>query len=228
MNERVVRYMLRLATAGMVFVAVSGPAPAAAQSVEIWPWQNIQQVVNGWPAGTTFYLKAGVHRMQTITPRSGDRFIGEPGTVLSGARQLTSFGRSGAYWFASGQTQQGPRPGAKCDPGYPRCGYPEDLYFDGQPLRHVDNLGAVGPGTFFFDYNADRIYFYDDPTNRAGRSQRDGTGLHRLGNRRAHFRADYREVRRAGWFGSDAGRNPLDAPILGGQAEPLRRRGNGR
>ena len=51
MNERVVRYMLRLATAGMVFVAVSGPAPAAAQSVEIWPGQNIQQIVNGWPCG---------------------------------------------------------------------------------------------------------------------------------------------------------------------------------
>ena len=55
---------------------------------------------------------------------------------------------------------------AECDSGYPRCGYPEDLYFDGLPLRHVDNLGAVGPGMFFFDYNADRIYFYDDPTNR--------------------------------------------------------------
>ena len=166
MNERVVHSMLRLATAVMVFVAVSGPAPAAAQSVEIWPWQNIQQIVNGWPWGTTFYLKAGVHRMQTITPRSGDRFMGEAGTVLSGARQLTSFGRSGAYWFASGQTQQGPRNEATCDSGYPRCAYPEDLFFDGLPLRHVDSIGAVGPGTFFFDYNADRIYFYDDPTNR--------------------------------------------------------------
>ena len=166
MNERVVRYMLRLATAGMVFVAVSGPAPAAAQSVEIWPWQNIQQTVNSWPAGTTFYLQAGVHRMQTITPRSRDRFVGAPGTVLSGARELTSFGRSGAYWFASGQTQQGSLLGAQCDPGYPRCGYPEDLFFDGMPLRHVDNIGAVGPGTFFFDYPSDRIYFWDDPTNR--------------------------------------------------------------
>ena len=166
MNERVVRSMLRLATAGMVFVAVSGPATAAAQSVDIWPGQNIQQIVNGWPAGTTFYLKAGVHRMQTIIPRSWDRFVGEAGTVLSGARQLTSFGRSGAYWFASGQTQQGPRNEATCDSGYPRCAYPEDLYFDGLPLRHVDSIGAVGPGTFFFDYNADRIYFYDDPTNR--------------------------------------------------------------
>ena len=104
--------------------------------------------------------------MQTITPRSWDRFAGEPGTVLSGARQLTSFARSGAYWFASGQTQQGPRNEASCDQGFSRCAYPEDLYFDGLPLRHVDNIGAVGPGTFFFDYNADRIYFYDDPTNR--------------------------------------------------------------
>lgn len=166
MNDaRVVRFLVHTLSAALVMVGVS--VPAAAQSVEIWPGQNIQQIVNGYPWGTTFYLKGGVHRMQTITPRSGDRFIGEWGTVLSGARQLTNFGRSGQYWYASGQTQQGPVYYNDCgDSGRTRCGYPEDLFFDGWPLVHVNSLGAVGPGTFFFDYNADRIYFYDDPTNR--------------------------------------------------------------
>ena len=166
MIHRVVHRALRLLIAATVFIGVSRPMSAAAQSVEIFPGQNIQQIVNSRAAGTTFVLKSGVHRLQTVVPRSGDRFLGEPGTVLSGARQLTSFGRSGAYWFAGGQTQQGPLDYAECQPGYPRCGHPEDLFFDGVPLRHVDNIGAVGPGTFFFDYPSDRIYFWDDPTNR--------------------------------------------------------------
>ena len=160
--------------------ALLRPAPAAAQSAEIYPWQNIQQVIDNYPAGTTFYLKSGVHRMQTITPRSGDRFIGEAGSVLSGARQLSEFSRSGAYWVASGQTQEGPRPDAQCRPGFPRCGLPENLFIDGVPLRHVDSLGAVIPGTFFFDYAADRIYFADDPTHRtveAASPPRPSTGM---------------------------------------------------
>jgi parallel beta-helix repeat protein len=163
MNSCFARHLFHCLSAALIIVGVSTPAAA----VDIYPGQNIQQVVNSYPWGTTFVLKSGVHRMQTITPRTGDRFYGEWGSVLSGARQLTSFSRSGAYWYASGQTQQGSViQGAQCDSGYPRCAYPEDLYFDGVPLRHVDNIGAVGPGTFYFDYNADRIYFYDDPTWR--------------------------------------------------------------
>ena len=155
------RYVFHFLSAALIIVGISTPAAA----VDIYPGQNIQQVVNGFPAGTVFILKSGVHRMQSVTPRSGDQFHGEPGTVLNGSRLLSGFTRSGAYWVATGQTQQGPvTPGTECDPGYPRCGNPEDLYFDGLPLRHVDSIGAVGPGTFFFDYGADRIYFYDDPT----------------------------------------------------------------
>jgi hypothetical protein len=163
MNDvRVVRALFRTLSAAVIVVGVSVPAKAA----DIWPGQNIQQVVNQYPAGTTFVLKSGTHRMQTIYPRSGDRFYGEWGTILSGARQLTNFGRSGNYWYASGQTQEGAREWASCETGRPRCSFPEDLYFDNVPLRHVDSLGQVGPGTFYFDYGADRIYFYDDPTYR--------------------------------------------------------------
>ena len=166
MSQSVHRRFLRASNVGWMLFALLRPASAAAQSAEIYPWQNIQQVVDNYPAGTTFYLKAGVHRMQTITPRSGDRFVGEPGSVLSGARQLTEFSQSGAYWVATGQTQEGPRPEATCRAGFPRCAHPDNLFIDGVPLRHVDSLGAVSPGTFFFDYTGDRIYFMDDPTNR--------------------------------------------------------------
>jgi parallel beta-helix repeat protein len=141
------------------------PVSATAQ-VNIFPGQNIQQVINGYPAGTQFYLKSGVHRMQSVTPRSGDQFFGEPGTVLSGARQLTAFSRSGSYWSVGSQTQEGAVNYSECRPDFPRCLNPENLFFNSVPLKHVDALWKVGPGTWFFDYPADRIYFWDDPTNQ--------------------------------------------------------------
>src|SRR5262249_40891476 len=70
----------------------------------------------------------------------------------------------------AGQTQQGPTTGldanspAQCATGFSRCMYPEDLFFDNTALLHVATLSALGPGKWFFDYSADKIYFADDPT----------------------------------------------------------------
>ena len=101
--------------------------------------------------------------MQAIEPKEGDVYSGEVGTILSGARLLSSFSREGNYWVALGQTQQGEISGV-CDNVSPRCSYPEDLFFDDVPLRHVATLSQVSSGRFFFDYTADKIYFADDPT----------------------------------------------------------------
>lgn len=46
--------------------------------------QSIQAAVNAHPEGTTFTIKAGVHKRQSIKPKSGMTFIGEPGAVLDG------------------------------------------------------------------------------------------------------------------------------------------------
>lgn len=131
----------------------------------IYPGDNIQLAVDTSPLGTTFYIKAGVHRLQQVTPKGDDRFIGEPGAVLSGARVLTAFSREGGYWVATGQTQEGQVAGV-CIVGRPRCSFPEDLFLDDLPLIHVQSLAEVGPGKWFFDYPTDKIYFADDPTGR--------------------------------------------------------------
>ena len=34
----------------------------------------------------------------------------------------------------------------ECRRGFPRCGYPQDLYFDGRPLRAVAKKAKVKPG----------------------------------------------------------------------------------
>jgi nitrous oxidase accessory protein NosD len=52
--------------------------------VAINPGESIQGRVNAAPAGTQFVLKAGVHRRQSVTPKDGMAFLGEPGAVLDG------------------------------------------------------------------------------------------------------------------------------------------------
>ena len=64
---------------------------AAAATVSLYPSSNIQTVINAKPAGTTYELTAGVYRMQTITPKDGDTFIGQGAAVLNGSRLATRF-----------------------------------------------------------------------------------------------------------------------------------------
>ena len=139
----------------------------------IYPGEDIQAAVDANPPGTEFLIKAGVHRMQSIRPKPRNRFIGEEGAILSGARLLTGFQREGDLWVVSGQTQENPKRTGYCFDGKdgmneasPRCNFPEDLFFDDVPLKHVAAKGAVGPGSWYFDYPGDRIYFWDDPTGR--------------------------------------------------------------
>lgn len=131
--------------------------------VALYPGDNLQLRVAAAPAGTSFVLKAGLHRLQSIRPKDGDVFTGEAGTVLSGARLLTAFTRSGKYWVAGGQTQQGVVHGT-CEAAFPRCNFPEQVFIDDRLLQHAASLGEVEPGTFFFDYAADRIYLGEDPS----------------------------------------------------------------
>jgi parallel beta-helix repeat protein len=127
------------------------------------PGTDIQAAVDANPPGTSFLLKAGVHRLQQIKPKDGDSFLGESGAVLSGSRLLTAFTRSGGLWTASGQSQQG-RANGTCQVEYPACAFPEDLFVDDKLLLHVTSLAGVTPESWYFDYAAGNIYLGIDPT----------------------------------------------------------------
>ena len=150
-----------LAGSATVTVQSSSTSP----SIEVSPGESIQNAINSLPDGAVIQLKAGVHRLQTLAPKYRQTIAGEPGAILSGARLLTTFTREGSAWVATGQTQQGSGYG-ECWATSPRCGNPEDLFINDVQLRHVGSLSAGGPGRWFFDYAADKIYFWDDPTGR--------------------------------------------------------------
>ena len=52
--------------------------------IHVSPGSNIQALVDSAPEGAIFFLLAGVHRRQSVTPRDGMTFQGEAGTILDG------------------------------------------------------------------------------------------------------------------------------------------------
>jgi parallel beta-helix repeat protein len=78
-----------------------GPQPTItcpAGAVDIWPGQYIQGVVNVYPGTTTFCLRAGVHELtSSITPRTGNTFVGEYGAILDGTNWSTTDSTQGAF-----------------------------------------------------------------------------------------------------------------------------------
>jgi hypothetical protein len=141
------------------------PDPLPVPSVFIAPGEPAQVIIDSNPPGTVFQFQAGVHYLTSVIPRDGDVFLGEPVTVISGARLLETFDTEGGLWYAGGQTQQGERAG-NCRDEYPTCDLPEDLFMDDVILRRVASRAQVVPGTWYFDYATDRAYFADDPTGR--------------------------------------------------------------
>lgn len=136
-------------------------------AVDINVGDTWQTVVNGQSAGTTFWIKAGTHRNQTVAVRAGDTYIGEYGAIMSGARNITagvvSWTLSGSQWFITGQTQSNGTGPSFCFSAYPMCGQAEDLWMDGVLKTRVATLAECGAGEWFFDLAADRIYVGDNP-----------------------------------------------------------------
>jgi parallel beta-helix repeat protein len=166
---------------GLSALAMVSASPAqAATCVQLQPSIDVAATINTAPAGSQFCFAPGVYRLtQTITPRAGVALRGQPGAVISGARAVTGFTRSGSTWVAGGQTQA-PTTNAGA-PGdlmlYPQAQYNQNVYMDGRPLWKVgvrvdgrtigESAESVGPGEYFFDYDADEVYIGDDPTGRS-------------------------------------------------------------
>jgi hypothetical protein len=68
--------------------------------IVILPGQSIQAAVNAAPTNTTFILKTGTHAAQSVTPKNGDKFRGEVGTVMDGmgSTQFAFRGYNGSAW----------------------------------------------------------------------------------------------------------------------------------
>lgn len=143
----------------------SGPALCPAGAVKVPAGGSIQRAALLAGPGGTVCLAAGLYRMQEVAPLAGQSFLGEPGTILNGARIVAGFERAGAYWQVSG-IRPYPRGGSgQCRSGT-LCLQPVALFLDGTPLRRVASRSELGPGRYFVETTAGRVVIGDDPTSR--------------------------------------------------------------
>ena len=145
------------------------PGPKAIGTVtgaRVAPGQSIQAALSANPAGSTIVIGAGVHRDQfDLRPKNNQHIIGEAGAVLDGARVLSGFIASGATWSVPGQPTVAPSyQSIPCLPGYVLCGFNDDLFVDGAPLRRVAAATAVGAGQWFYDYAGGTIVIGTNPS----------------------------------------------------------------
>jgi hypothetical protein len=128
------------------------------------------QIAREHDAGTTFVFETGLHRGVSITPQSGDVFLGSPGATLSGAKVLSGWNSSSGFWYVGGQTSQLTGSGGcgynKDGTRYDACTYPEQLFVNGAPWWQVTSLDQLSYGSWFFDYASDRVYIGGDPAGQ--------------------------------------------------------------
>jgi len=135
--------------------------------------------------GDTFHI-SGVNRLSApIAAKSNQVFIGmstcnalaaacpsvlSGGVPLCGQSHPCSGPDAHGNWSVPNMPQNGPQaPVADCDSGWSGCIYPEDLFVDGLPLRHVNSatLPALAAATWWFDYARHVIYFHQNPTGHS-------------------------------------------------------------
>jgi parallel beta-helix repeat protein len=92
-----------LAPAPQPAPAPSGVGPQStiscpAGAVDIWPGTSISSVVASYGGGTTFCIRAGIHYLtSSITPKTGNTFVGEYGAILDGSSWTTGDDTQAAF-----------------------------------------------------------------------------------------------------------------------------------
>ena len=67
-----------------ITVTTTPPVDTSITGTPVYPGESIQAKVDAAPVGTTFIIKPGRHTQQSVRPKDGNAFIGEPGAVLDG------------------------------------------------------------------------------------------------------------------------------------------------
>jgi parallel beta-helix repeat protein len=163
----------------------AGPvlAPACA-GVTIRTTDDAAQIVDDWPAGTTFCFTSGVHRIsETIHPKANQVLASGQGAVLTGSIRLARWTASNGDWLTTGALPPAYPQTGQCEDNKANiCYLAEQVFYDGQHLTRVATRDKVAPGTFYADYAANAIYVGDNPTGHAVEMSKTPTAIEPGGN----------------------------------------------
>lgn len=173
-------------------MAVSGPGGMSlyADEVRLTTSDTFAVVVNSKPAGTTYRIASGTHRMQWVTPKDGDRFFGENGAVMKGSKLLSPAAAtqvtvtstttvSGTQIISSGTFYRwANEPGVRGDGDMPlgvdvktgcarEVHFVSELFVNGGRFKHVDGMHLlVSDGQWYYDEVGDFVYVLNNPTGK--------------------------------------------------------------
>ena len=149
---------------------------------------NIAAIVNAAPTGAGFFKPASIAALSS--GRKVVRLYWSTRCCSQWLRSSYKLAASGSLYVIGGQTQQGYRHAtAEHLSGYPEQVILKQFLYDNQPLKAVDLVFKVLPGTFYLDYHADKIYIADNP---AGHLVEAGKLAHAFtGNRRQCYHSEF-------------------------------------
>ena len=142
------------------WVRPSIPTPVDIQGVE--PGESIQAAVDAAPEGAELVIAPGLHRAQSVHPKTGQTITGAPDAVLSGAMTLSEFVEQDGIWVHEGITAEGERMGG-CIDEESACDLPEDLYIDGERITRERTLDGLDADSWYLDYASDTLHLGRDP-----------------------------------------------------------------
>ncbi len=155
-----------------VLVAALGwggwPVPSAAAdcpfgAIMVPVGQSIQAAVQKAAPASSFCVAAGIHRLQSVVPKRGQRFYGQFGSVLSGARLLAGFRRDGNDWVMFVDAPMSREYGV-CARDRGMCSHPAGLFIDGRALQQASGPIGLRADQFYFDRASRRLVLTTDPS----------------------------------------------------------------
>lgn len=152
----------------LVLAAADGTAARASTltcpkgAVWVREGESIQLAAIRAGPGGTICIGAGLHRMQTVAPLAGQTFLGERGSVLTGAQVVTRFERAGSFWSAPDLRVRRAEVG-QCRDAAVTCLLSPALFRDDVPLRRVASTDDLVPGTYALSAGDGRVVLADDP-----------------------------------------------------------------
>lgn len=174
------------------------------------PVRTIGTAVSKAHFGQSILVRGGrYHESVTIPVGKTLHLRAYPGeeVTLDGSQIVSDFTASGNNWVAGNWTVEfdaspththGSKDSSTAgwgfvNPQYPLAAHPDQVWIDGTAQRQVSSRGALRSGTFYVDYNTDRLYLGSNP---AGKTVRSSDLVRGLAIRAANSSVEGIDVRR--------------------------------
>ena len=141
--------------------------PAGCSGTQVPNGSDIVAAVNNAPVSATLCIATGNYKIGSqIVPKTSQTIWGNTGSVIDGSKTIDGWAPQGSTWVASTALGNS-NGGGQCEDNVTNPCLPTGQVFRNDVhLSRVMNSGAVGPGKFYADYAAGKLYIGDNPAGQ--------------------------------------------------------------